>query len=168
MCVLKNGYNNFCFEGKYMKVFFVSALAFMLVFVAGCDNMNKQDAGVLIGGATGALLGSRFGGGSGQVLATVAGAVGGALIGGAIGNNMDKTDQITAMQAVKNTPNNSSASWTNPNTGYHYTVTPIKSYHNRGGRYCREYTTIATIAGKKQQVYGKACRQPDGTWKVAK
>lgn len=32
--------------------------------------------------------------------------------------------------------------------------------------YCREYTTQTTIAGKRQQTYGTACRQPDGSWRI--
>lgn len=30
---------------------------------------------------------------------------------------------------------------------------------------CREYQTTITIDGKPQKAYGRACRQPDGTWK---
>ncbi len=30
---------------------------------------------------------------------------------------------------------------------------------------CREVITTATIAGREQQLYGQACRQPDGAWK---
>jgi hypothetical protein len=30
---------------------------------------------------------------------------------------------------------------------------------------CREYQTTVTIDGKPEKAYGKACRQPDGTWK---
>lgn len=30
---------------------------------------------------------------------------------------------------------------------------------------CREVITTATIAGREQQLYGQACRQPDGSWK---
>ncbi len=30
---------------------------------------------------------------------------------------------------------------------------------------CREYTATARIAGREQQIYGRACRQPDGAWK---
>ena len=31
---------------------------------------------------------------------------------------------------------------------------------------CREVITTATIAGRAQQLYGQACRQPDGAWKL--
>jgi hypothetical protein len=30
---------------------------------------------------------------------------------------------------------------------------------------CREYQTTIMIGGKPQKAYGRACRQPDGTWK---
>lgn len=30
---------------------------------------------------------------------------------------------------------------------------------------CREYETTVSIGGKPQKAYGRACRQPDGTWK---
>ncbi len=40
---------------------------------------------------------------------------------------------------------------------------------NNAGRYstgpCREYHTKARIGGRLQQIYGRACRQPDGSWK---
>ena len=31
---------------------------------------------------------------------------------------------------------------------------------------CREYITTATVNGEQQQTYGRACRQPDGSWKL--
>ena len=34
------------------------------------------------------------------------------------------------------------------------------------GQYCREYTQTVYISGQKQQAYGNACRQPDGSWQV--
>ena len=30
---------------------------------------------------------------------------------------------------------------------------------------CREYHTTARVGGRIQQIYGHACRQPDGSWK---
>ena len=49
-----------------------------------------------------------------------------------------------------------------------YTVVPNKNVTVNHNKYCREYRTTADIAGKQQQVYGTACRQPDGSWKVVK
>lgn len=36
------------------------------------------------------------------------------------------------------------------------------------GRYCREYQSQAMINGRWQQVYGTACRNPDGSWALVR
>lgn len=33
-------------------------------------------------------------------------------------------------------------------------------------RYCREYTRDVWVGGRKQQSYGSACLQPDGSWEM--
>jgi surface antigen len=57
--------------------------------------------------------------------------------------------------------------WQNPNTNAQYEVTPVRTVQTPRGS-CREYTTKAVISGKKETVYGYACRQPDGTWQEEK
>lgn len=34
--------------------------------------------------------------------------------------------------------------------------------------YCREYTKDITVGGKEVEGYGRACRQPDGSWRIVK
>ena len=153
------------------KLFKVGVCCALAIGIAGCQNMSKQTGGVLAGGTAGALLGSRFGSGSGQVLATAAGAVLGGLIGGTIGNSMDKADAAQMQNSLNSAPTGQASTWRNPDTGNVYTVKPTRTYQKKSSRthkkqYCREYQTTATIAGKKQQTYGTACRQPDGSWKM--
>jgi len=112
------------------------------------------------------LLGSQFGGGSGKLLAVGAGALAGAFLGGAIGKNMDDTDRMKMNQALESNSVGQPAYWQNQKTGANYTVVPTKNVTVDGNQYCREYRSTANIAGKNQQVYGTACRQPDGSWKV--
>ena len=45
-------------------------------------------------------------------------------------------------------------------------VTPTREGTSSSGRYCREFQHEVTIAGKREQSYGTACRQPDGSWEV--
>jgi surface antigen len=141
------------------------ALSLSVLVLAGCETINKQDIGMLSGGVAGGLIGSQFGGGTGRLVAIGAGTLAGAFIGGAIGKNMDATDKLKAEQALEKTPTGQSSLWENPDNGNRYHVTPKKTV-KRQGRYCREYIMTAEIAGKKQQTYGTACRQPDGSWKV--
>ncbi|MEO8401329.1 MAG: RT0821/Lpp0805 family surface protein [Gammaproteobacteria bacterium] len=136
------------------------------ISLAGCENMNKQDVGTLSGGVIGGLVGSQFGQGSGKLVAVGAGALAGAFIGGAIGKNMDDTDRLKMERALESNPIGKPAYWQNQNSGNSYTVVPTQNVTIDGNEYCREYRSTATIAGKKQQVYGTACRQPDGTWKI--
>lgn len=134
--------------------------------LAGCADMTKQDIGTVTGGVAGGLLGSQFGGGSGKLLAVGAGALAGAFLGGAIGKNMDDTDRMKMNQALESNSVGQPAYWQNQKTGANYTVVPMKNVTVDGNQYCREYRSTANIAGKNQQVYGTACRQPDGSWKV--
>ena len=149
-----------------MKKFLTIGISIALAAsIAGCQNMTKQDVGTVTGGALGALVGSRFGHGSGRAVAVALGAVAGAVIGGQIGKSMDQVDQMKMNQALETSRINQTTRWRNPDTGNRYTVTPVRTYR-RSGSYCREYRTTAIIGGKTQTIYGKACRKPDGQWRV--
>ncbi len=142
-----------------------SCISLLMLSLAGCG-MNNQDLGVLSGGAIGGAVGSLFGSGSGKILAAVGGTVIGAFIGGRIGNTMDKVDKMKAQKALNNNKNNVTSTWKNPDNGNEYSVTPTKTYYRENDQPCRDYTTHAIIGGKKETIYGKACRMADGTWKV--
>ena len=144
--------------------FLVSA-AVALTLCACTTAPTKEEQGVLIGAIAGGILGHQVGGGSGQVLATMAGTVAGAMIGGSIGRSMDQQDQLYASAALENVRTGVSSTWTNPDSGNEYVFTPTRTYESETGP-CREYTMDATIGGKTEQVYGYACRQADGSWKI--
>lgn len=143
-----------------------TALAAMLMIlpITGCV-MNHTDAGTITGGAVGALVGSQFGSGSGKAAAMVGGAVIGAMIGNQIGQSMDAADRMRMRRALETAPSGRDVEWTNPDSGNHYVVRPTKTYYHER-QPCREYTTTAIIGGKKQNIYGKACRTADGDWRV--
>lgn len=132
----------------------------------GCAPINNEGVGALSGGVAGALIGSQIGGGAGQVAAAAGGALIGAYLGGRIGKYMDKVDRMEMQKALETSPTGKEVAWKNPDTGNQYRLQPTKTYYVNGGP-CREYVTYATIAGKSEKVYGKACRQADGSWRVA-
>lgn len=45
-------------------------------------------------------------------------------------------------------------------------VTAVRDGQTVDGRQCREFQQNVTIGGKKEEAYGTACMQPDGTWQV--
>jgi len=152
-----------------MKRIYTSIIVILCtIAMAGCQNMSNQDAGTMTGAVAGGLLGSTIGQGSGQIAAIAIGAAAGAVIGNSIGKNMDDNDKMRRNQALENNNVGQPAYWNNNKTGVRYKVTPVKNVTVKGNEYCREYQTTATINGQPQKMYGTACRQPDGAWKVVK
>ncbi|UCC55778.1 MAG: hypothetical protein JSU75_10565 [Gammaproteobacteria bacterium] len=45
-------------------------------------------------------------------------------------------------------------------------VTATREGTSSAGRYCREFQHDVTIGGSREQAYGTACRQPDGSWEL--
>lgn len=146
-------------------------LVISALLLQGCNgSMNKQSGGTLVGGLAGGLLGSRFGKGEGQLVATGVGALAGALIGGQVGKTMDDYDrklaEMASQNALESAPSGKAVAWKNPDSGNYGTVTPSRAVHTNQG-YCREYVQEIVVGGEKQKAYGKACRKPDGNWEIA-
>ena len=143
------------------------ATAAALSIVAACQQFEptKQDVGMATGAILGGVLGAQIGHGSGRTAATIAGAALGAFLGSAVGKSMDRTDQLATARALETSPTGRPTAWRNPDTGHSYSVTPTRTYETASGP-CREFTTNAEIGGRRETVYGTACRQPDGSWKA--
>ena len=130
----------------------------------------KETGGTVIGGVGGAIIGSQVGGGTGRLVGVAIGTLAGALIGQEVGRSLDRADRLamenTAQQALEYNETRHSSAWRNPDTGHSGTITPVRTYKEPAGRYCREYTQTVMIGGEQHKAYGTACRQPDGTWKI--
>lgn len=137
-----------------------------IVAVSGCATTGKgknEQSGEIIGAILGGVLGSQVGKGDGRTAAIIIGTMAGAMIGGNVGKSMDETDQLKTTESLETVRTGEPTSWNNPDTGNEYTVTPTRTYE-QSSMPCREYTIDANIDGKKEKVYGTACRQPDGSW----
>jgi surface antigen len=44
-------------------------------------------------------------------------------------------------------------------------VTAVRDGYS-GDKYCREFRQQVTIGGERQEAYGAACQQPDGSWQI--
>ena len=138
-----------------------TSLAFAVLSV-GCA--TKEDSGTLAGAATGALIGNQFGKGGGRVAATVGGALLGGFIGNRIGAAMDEEDRRRAAEAEYAAfDNGQRTEWRSSNGHYGY-VTPRRSYTYESMS-CREFEQTVYIDGRPENMVGKACRQPDGSWR---
>lgn len=149
---------------KRIAVICMSAMMIQGCYVA--DNA-KMLGGGLIGAAAGAYGGSHVGSGKGQLAAMAGGAVLGGLLLGNIGRSLDRADQLYAERATNQTLETArtgqTMQWATP-SGVTGTVTPVQTYTAGNGHYCREYYSDIFIGGRKETVFGRACRQPDGSW----
>jgi surface antigen len=151
---------------RMRAVVLVICLAFL---ITGCETTSGQKGtiGGLGGAAAGGLLAAAAGGGATGI---AAGTILGGLVGGAIGNRMDAADrreaQRAATQAFDTTPSGQSVAWRNPDSGNSGRITPTRTYQTASGQYCREFQQTVTIGGETQQAFGRACRQPNGSWQI--
>lgn len=152
-----------------MKNFFhvLASVTLVVVLSTGCV-ANRQESGALTGAVVGAAVGSTVGKGHGRALAIWLGALVGASIGSAVGKHMDDHDRVKTASVLETQRTHASTTWVNPDSRNSYTVTPTRTYTESGGSPCREFTLDAKIGGNTEEVYGTACRQADGSWKVIK
>jgi surface antigen len=126
---------------------------------------SQKETGTLAGAVTGAVVGSSVGKGRGRALGIFFGAIIGSELGRAIGEYMDANDRGHTAYILEHNKTNEITSWRNPDTTNNYKVKPTRTDHSNKGP-CREFTVDTQIAGKNQQLYGYACRQVDGSWKM--
>jgi surface antigen len=147
-----------------------STLLALALVACQSDLGPKQTVGALAGAGAGGLLGAQIGNGKGRLAATAAGTLLGAYLGNEAGKSLDRADRLYASraeyQALEYTPSGASAAWRNPDTGHYGSITPIETYETASGDYCREFQHRAEIGGRTQNVYGTACRTPDGQWQA--
>lgn len=157
---------------KTIKILFSLCIVFSL---AACQTtpdsvIKKEHLGTVAGAVGGAWLGSNIGKGTGNIIGIAAGTLLGGYLGNQIGASLDRADlamhERTSQSALENTRTNTTSNWNNPDTGARGSITPTTTYQNASGQYCREYTQAITVGGKTEKAVGRACRQPDGTWKI--
>jgi len=147
----------------------------LVITLAGCSGQGpNQTGGQLIGGATGALIGSQFGRGTGQLVGVAIGALAGSYIGGSIGHQLDEKDKALAQQNMINSletaPDQQASNWRNPNSNHSGTFKVTHTQENSSNSLvCRDYVQTVTIDGKQEEVHGRACRDMRDTranWQV--
>ena len=137
----------------------------------GCSDWSGGALlGTLGGAALGGFLGSQFGSGSGKLALTGAGVLVGGLVGNQVGKALTCQDrqqvQATTQQTLETQKTGTTIAWNNPDSGNAGTVTPVRTYQQADGRYCREFQQSVTVGGRVETGYGTACRQDDGTWQI--
>lgn len=139
--------------------------SFLLVTIlTGCAGAGpKQTGGQLLGGATGALIGSQFGKGTGRLFGVAIGALAGSYLGGSIGHAMDEKDkqmaQSTMLNTLESAPDHQTRSWKNPNNNHSGSFAVTRTQEIPANHMvCRDYVHTVIIDGQQERVHGRACR----------
>ena len=150
--------------GIRAKIIVLLSFACSMQFAA-CGTTQEQQ-GEIIGGVVGGVIGSQIGEGSGQTAAIIIGTMAGSMIGRHVGETMDQNDRMYTAQTLNDSRTGEATRWTNPDNGNVYEVTPTRTFETESGP-CREFTLDATVGGEPdQEVYGTACLQADGSWRL--
>jgi len=132
----------------------------------GACGTTQEQQGEIIGGVIGGVVGAQIGEGSGRDVAIIVGTMAGSMIGRHVGQTMDQNDRIYAGRTLNDARTGETTQWVNPDNGNVYAVTPTRTFESAQGP-CREFTLDATVGGEPdQEVYGTACLQEDGSWKL--
>ncbi len=138
--------------------------------VTDIEKKPKQTLGKILGAGLGALTGAQIGSGKGQLVAVAVGALAGVWVGGEIGESLDKADRAfmkrNTQKSLEHSRTGTTSSWNNPDSGNSGTVTPTQTFQKANGQYCREFEQTVYVDGKEQTALGRACREPDGSWKI--
>lgn len=70
--------------------------------------------------------------------------------------------------SLENARTNQATVCENPDTGSFGSVTPVETFQDQHGQYCREYEQTIVIEGREHRAYGTACREPDGSWQIVR
>lgn len=149
---------------RQVSIFLLLSLLLGLLLSCAGQGQHEQ-TGTVIGGLLGGVLGSQVGDGRGRTAAIIAGTLIGTAVGGSIGQSMDEVDRQKVVMSLENVRTGVPTRWQNPDSGNAYAVVPTRTWTSSTGP-CREYTINAKVAGQEDSVYGTACRQADGSWKV--
>jgi surface antigen len=126
---------------------------------------NREEIGAVLGGAAGAVIGSRSSD-EHRVVATILGGAAGALIGAAIGREMDEGDRGCVGHALEIGSAGQKITWVNSRTGVSYVIVPDAGKKSNG-KACRGFTLVGTHKGKKEERRGKACQSAAGRWEIS-
>jgi surface antigen len=126
---------------------------------------NREEIGAVLGGAAGAVIGSRSSD-EHRVVATILGATAGALIGAAIGRALDEADRGCVAHALEVGQVGRKVTWTNSRTGVTYVLVPDAGKKSKA-KACRGFVLTASLGKKKEERKANACQSTAGRWEIS-
>lgn len=73
---------------------------------------------------------------------------------------------VALNQALEVNMGGDTKTWQNPDSHRSATFTPVSTYQDKSGAFCREYRKDVKTGDKAATTFGLACRNPKGIWKT--
>jgi surface antigen len=85
-----------------------------------------------------------------------------------IQKKMDRYDREQSNHVFERGLSGHTSSWTNPDQGNQYLITPLPAYQTIGKSVCRKAQIEAMLSGGEQlTMTSKACRARNGQWRIS-
>lgn len=136
-----------------------------------CEQQRQGNTagGAIVGALAGGLLGNAISRGPQRGAGTAVGAIFGGLLGASIGNNLNCEQRSYAIDAnyrgFEAGRPHARYDWRDPR-GEAYGYVQVGDYYQDRGLRCTTYTQEIWVHGRPETARGRACRQPDGTWRM--
>ena len=72
--------------------------------------------------------------------------------------------EAALFDALEKNISGQTVAWENPDSGRRGSITPVRTFKNRQGQWCREYAASEADGVDQESRRAIACRQPEGTW----
>lgn len=72
----------------------------------------------------------------------------------------------TLNQALEVNLSGDPMTWSNTDSGQSVSFTPVNTYQDKTGRFCREYRKDIVVGGQTSSTFGLACRSDTGKWET--
>ncbi len=129
---------------------------------------GAEMTGATLGAAAGGALGYQMGGGLAQSVFTAGGVLLGGATGYMIGRRFEPSDKAmygqTLSDVLSGADDGETRYWLNPETGLNGTIRPVRSYRRGEDQVCRDYRSAVNFDVDVSTGSGTACRAPDGRW----
>ena len=79
-------------------------------------------------------------------------------------NEAQQREHESAQVRATTAPLNDPITWSDGNANG--SVTAVREGTSNNGRYCREFQQTVNVGGKKEDAFGTACQNADGSWEI--
>ncbi|MCI5164753.1 MAG: hypothetical protein D3903_01370 [Candidatus Electrothrix sp. GM3_4] len=145
----------------------VLAVLLVLLFLVSCVPVQKRKKNQAQGKKKNKVISTRAVGHN--IEASLRGKIKNTVLALLVSQEMDRYDREQVNHVFERGLSGRTSSWTNPDKGNQYRLTPLPAFQTIGKSICRKAKMEAMITGNDQleTINSKACRANNGQWRIS-